>query len=274
MSDFFASDDVRLALLAGIVVASVAAAVGYFVVLRALSFAGHAVADVGLSGGAGALLAGLDPLVGLVVFSVAAALAVGALGARARERDVATGLVLATALGVGALFLHVQTRNANAQTALLFGSIFETDRGVLVDLSIAGACAAIALAAGFRPLLYASVSRDGARIAGVPTATLGYAFLVVMATAVAETSRVVGVLIATALLVGPPATAMALVRRPLAAVALAMAIGSCEIVLAIALAYASFGWSAAHRGWPVSFFVTILALGGLAAAKLVRRRAT
>ncbi len=261
MNAFFASDDVRLALLAGVLVASLCAAVGYFVVLRSLSFAGHAVADVGLAGGAGALVAGI---------SVAAALAVGALGERARERDVATGLVLATALGLGALFLHVQTHNANAQAALLFGSIFDTDRGEVVRLSAATAGAAVALIAGFRPLLFASVAPEGARVAGVPGRALGFAFLTVMAVAVAETARVVGVLIATALLVGPAATAMTLVRRPLATVTLAIAIGALEIGVAVAFAYASFGWSAAHRGWPVSFFVTVFALAALGGAKLLR----
>ncbi len=270
MNAFFASDDVRLALLAGVLVASLCAAVGYFVVLRSLSFAGHAVADVGLAGGAGALVAGIDPLAGLVVFSVAAALAVGALGERARERDVATGLVLATALGLGALFLHVQTHNANAQAALLFGSIFDTDRGEVVRLSAATAGAAVALIAGFRPLLFASVAPEGARVAGVPGRALGFAFLTVMAVAVAETARVVGVLIATALLVGPAATAMTLIRRPLATVTLAIAIGALEIGVAVAFAYASFGWSAAHRGWPVSFFLTVFALAALGGAKLLR----
>ena len=272
MSAFFASPNVQTALLASAIVAALSAAIGYFVVLRGLSFAGHAVTDIGLTGGAGALLAGFDPLLGLIVFSVGAALAVGALGERARERDLATGLVLAFALGIGALFLHIQTKYANAQNALLFGSIFAIDPAVLGVVAIVGLLALAALAIMFRPLLFASVSPDAARTAGVAVRGLGFAFLTVMAVAVAETAQIVGVLVSTALLVGPAATAIAIVRDPIRGIAVAIAIGVAEAWLAIALAYASYGWSQGGRSWPVSFFVAALALGAFVASRAVRER--
>ncbi len=272
-SAFFASPNVQAALAASAIVAALSAAVGYFVVLRGLSFAGHAITDVGLTGGAGALLAGIDPLVGLIAFSVGAALAVGFLGDRARERDVATGIVLAFALGVGALFLHVQTRYANAQSALLFGSVFDTDPGLLRVVALVGAPVLAALAIAYRPLLFASVAPEVARASGVAVRSLGFAFLAVMAVAVAETAQIVGVLIATALLVGPAATAMALVRDPLRGIALAMLLAVGECWLAIALAYASFGWGRGAHGWPVSFFVAVLALAAYLGARLYRERA-
>src|SRR5260370_42414955 len=87
--DMFSNDQVTNALVAGAVVAAVSAVLGYFVVLRGLSFIGHAVTDIGFTGGAGAALLGLNVLWGLGAFSVAAALGVGALGNRAREPDVA-----------------------------------------------------------------------------------------------------------------------------------------------------------------------------------------
>lgn len=272
MTAFFASPNVQTALLASAIVAALSAAIGYFVVLRGLSFAGHAVTDIGLTGGAGALLAGFDPLVGLMVFSVGAALAVGALGDRARERDLATGLVLAFALGIGALFLHIQTKYANAQSTLLFGSIFEIDPAVLGIVALVGIVALAALAIVFRPLLFASVAPEAARTAGVAVRALGFAFLAIMAVAVAETAQIVGVLVSTALLVGPAATAIAFVRDPIRGIAVAIAIGIAEAWLAIALAYASYGWSHGGRSWPVSFFVAALALGAFVASRAIRER--
>jgi zinc/manganese transport system permease protein len=257
---FFASPSVQSALLASAIVAALSAAIGYFVVLRGLSFAGHAVTDIGLTGGAGALLLGLDPLVGLIAFSVGAAGAVGAFGERARERDLSTGLVLSLALGVGALFLHLQTRFANAQSALLFGSVFETDPALLHVVAALAALALVALVVIYRPLLFASVAPEAALTAGIPVRTLGFVFLLVMAVAVAETAQIVGVLIGTALLVGPAASAIALARDPVRGIVLAMALGIAEAWTAIALAYASYGWSAGAHSWPVSFFVAVLAL--------------
>ena len=273
MNEFFASPNVDAALVASAVVAALSAAIGYFVVLRGLAFAGHAVTDIGLTGGAGALLLGQSPLLGLLAFSIGAAAAVGALGERARERDLATGLVLALALGIGALFLHLQTRVANAQGSLLFGSVFDTDAALLRVVVIVGALALAALLAIYRPLLFASIAPEAATTAGVAVRTLGYAFLLLMAVAVAETAQVVGVLISTALLVGPAATAMTLVRDPLRGIAWAVSLAIAEAWLAIALAYASFGWTHGAHSWPVSFFVSTLALAAYIAARVVRRAA-
>jgi len=270
VSEFFTSPNVQIALVASGVVAALSAAIGYFVVVRGLSFAGHALTDVGLTGAAGALLVGIAPLWGLIAFSLAAALAIGALGERVRERDLATGLVLAVALGIGALFLHVQTHATNAQSVLLFGSVFETDGGTLRAVAVIGSLALVALGALFRPLLFASVAQESARGVGVPVRTIGFAFLSILALAVAETAQVVGVLIATALLIGPPATALALVRRPLLGIALAIVLGIGEAWLSIGLAYASFGWSPGRQGWPVSFFVAAFALGMLLVARTLR----
>ncbi len=274
MSDFFASPNVQMALVAGGVVGALSAAIGYFVVLRGLSFAGHALTDIGLTGAAGALLVGIAPLWGLIAFSLGAALAIGALGERARERDLGTGLVLAVALGIGALFLHLQTHAANTQNVLLFGSIFETDGGTLRTVAIIGTVALVALGALFRPLLFASISEGAARGVGVPVRLIGFAFLSIVALAVAETAKIVGVLIATALLIGPPATALAFVRRPLMGIAFAIALGIAEAWLSIGLAYASFGWSSGRQGWPVSFFVAALALGALLLTRTLRTSRT
>jgi zinc/manganese transport system permease protein len=92
-----------------------------------------------------------------------------------------------------------------------------------------------------------------------------------MAVAVAETAQIVGVLISTALLIGPAATAIALVRDPLRAIAFAMSLAVAEVWIAIALAYASYGWTRGAASWPVSFFVAAIALFAYLAARAYRR---
>ena len=136
--------------------------------------------------------------------------------------------------------------------------------------SLSWALALAALAILYRPLLFASVAPEAARVAGVPVRALGYAFLTIVAVAVAEAAQVVGVLIATALLVGPAATAIALVRDPLRGIACASVIAIAEAWAGIALAYASFGWSHGAHSWPVSFFVATIALVAYLAARAAR----
>ena len=268
--DMFGNDQVTGALLAGTVVAAVSAVLGYFVVLRGLSFIGHAVTDIGFTGGAGASLLGLNALWGLITFCVAAALGAGALGTRARERDVATGVILALALGIGAMFLYIDTRYVSAPFTLFFGSIFEVDTGTTRAMVLIGLACSGVLAVLYRPLLYSSLAPETAEARGVPVRAVSAVFLVCMAVAVAEAAQVVGVLLSTALLIGPAATATYLVARPGLGIALAAAIGVLETWLGIDLSYVSYNWPPGSKGWPVSFFITSLVLLCYLLARLLR----
>lgn len=260
-------ESVRNALLVGLIVSALSGALGYFAVLRRLAFVGHAVTDFGFSGGAGAVLIGVSAIWGFLLFSILGALGVDRLSLHARERDVATGMVLSLALGVGALFLYFSTRFVSEPATLLFGSIFEVDPAVIaLILWIAFACFA-GLAVLYRPLTFATFVPDVAAARGVPVRLLGTAYMILMAIGVAESAQVVGILLSTALLIGPAAAATYLARRPLLVLSLAMAIAVGETILGIVLAYVSYTWPPGGKGWPVSFFVTILALAAYLAAR-------
>jgi len=273
--DMFQNDAVVNALIAGTIVAVVTAVLGFFVVLRGLSFAGHAITDIGFTGGSAAALLGIPALWGLLAFCTLAALGIALLGERARERDVATGVILALAFGLGALFIYAGSRlavgshNVNTTFTLLFGSIFDADPAIIPVMVAIGLACLAALAALYRPLMFASVSPETAAARGVPVRLIGVLFLVVMALAVAETAQVVGVLLSTALLIGPAATATYLTARTGLAIALAVILGVVETWVGITLAYDSYTWGGG-TGWPVSAFITLLALGAYLLARALR----
>src|ERR1700751_6496442 len=125
---FFASPQVPHASTSGAVVAIVPAVTGVFTVMRGQSFGGHALGDVSAAGGSGALLAGLNPLVGFVGLGIAGAGVMDMIGVRrGRGRDLANGVVLGAALGLSALFLYLEASagtTTGAPAQILFGSIF------------------------------------------------------------------------------------------------------------------------------------------------------
>jgi zinc/manganese transport system permease protein len=251
----------RNAFAAGTIVALVAGIVGYFVVLRGLSFAGHALSHIGFAGATGAVVIGLNPVVGLLAFTLASALGMGALGKRIYGRDVAIGIVLAWVLGLGVLFLSLYRGYATEAYALLFGQILGISaRDVLVTL-IAGAISLVALAVLYRPLLFASLEEEVAEARGVPVRFLSVAFLALLALAVSEAVQVVGVLLIFALLVTPAAIAQQLTARPPRA------------LLISALLALAFTWGgltiAFYAPYPVSFFITSLAFGTYLAVRLL-----
>src|SRR6201986_4727923 len=124
-------DFMRNAFAAAGIVALVAGPVGYFLVLRGQTFAGHALSHVGFTGATGAVLIGIAPIWGLVLLTVACGIGMGLLGEKLANRDVAIGIVLALALGFGLLFLHFYTAFATQATSLLFGNVLAVDHATI-----------------------------------------------------------------------------------------------------------------------------------------------
>lgn len=243
------------ALVVGTLVAILAGAVGYFIVLRGQSFAAHMLSQVGFPGAAAAVLLHVSPVIGLLVFCISSALGLNAVGGRVgagrRVESAAVGSILAFALGLGLLFFRLFAGSAQAIYAFLFGTILGiTDRDVLVALVTAALCL---LALGFlcRPLIFASVDADVAEAQGVPVRLLSTAFLVLVAVAVAESVQVVGTLLIFALLVAPAASAQRLTARPYSGLALSVALSLLFTWAGLSVAYFS--------GYPVGFFITTFA---------------
>jgi zinc/manganese transport system permease protein len=248
------------AYLAGAIVAIVAGVVGYFVVLRGLSFAGHALSHIGFAGATGAVVLSVNPIFGLLAFTIGSAVGMGILGKRIHGRDVAIGIVLAWTLGLGVLFLSLYTGYATEAYALLFGEILGISLGDVLVTLVAGVITLVAIGILYRPLLFASFDDEVAEARGVPVRFLAIAFMVILALAVSEAVQVVGVLLIFALLVTPAAIAERLTARPGRAIAIAVGLALTFTWAGLFIAY--------YLPYPVSFFITTLAFGSYVLVRL------
>ena len=238
------------AFLAGALVSVVAGVIGFFVVLRGASFATHALAQVGFAGAAGAVLIGIEPVWGLLAFSLLGAAGMGILSARGSARDAITALVMTAALGTGALFLVLNRTYATDAFTLLFGTIVGISRSQVAATALLAILSLASVALMYRPLLFASVNSEAARARGVPLGLLNIVFLACVALAVTTTIPTVGTLLIFALMVAPPAAATLLTDRPWHAVGLGIALNLFCCWSGIALAYFS--------GLPVGFLIASL----------------
>jgi zinc/manganese transport system permease protein len=243
------------ALLAGTIVAVVAGAIGWFMVLRRQTFAGHTLAVVGFPGAAGAALIGVSAQFGYFGFCLVAALVIAAVprsrsGASGEESAV-IGTTQAFALACGFLFVTLYAGNLSGLDSLLFGDFLGITTRQIVVLAVAGGGALVVLAAIARPLLFASVDPEVAQSRGVPVRALSVLFLVLLGAAAAETSQITGSLLVFALLVLPPATSQVLCARPAASLALAVVLGLAVTWLGLAISYFS--------PYPVGFWITSVA---------------
>jgi zinc/manganese transport system permease protein len=243
-------DFMRTAFVASGMAAVLAGIVGFFLVLRGQTFAGHALSHVGFTGATGAVLFGLSPLAGLVGFTLVAGIGMGLFGEKLATRDVAVGMMLSLALGLGLLFLHFYTAAATQAAALLFGNVLGVDSSALLTLAVLAIVSLVALAIIIRPLIFASLESELAEARGVPVRFVSVAFLAIVAIAVAECAQIVGVLLVFTLMVGPAAAAQNFSRRLIGGVWLAAALALAEAWGGLTLAY--------YTDWPTSFWITAL----------------
>jgi zinc/manganese transport system permease protein len=245
------------AYLAGTLVALVAGFMGYFMVLRSQSFAGHSLANVGFAGATGAVLFGIPPIVGLFLAGVLAAVGIQALNltaGRSRQSDVAVGAVFNASLALGFLFIFLATAEYAANVYnVLFGNVLginDSDVGLIVWSTLVLVVVVVLIA---RPLFFASLDPDVAAARGVPVRALGFGYLVLLALVVAVAVQVVGVLLIFALLVTPAAIAQNVTTRPALAVAISVALALIFTWVGLAVGY--------FTPYPVGFFITTFAFG-------------
>jgi zinc/manganese transport system permease protein len=231
------------------IVAVVAGLVGFFVVLRGAAFVAHAVPNGSFAGAAGAGLIGVNVLLGLGTFSLLGALGIGWLGRRDRQ-DVVTALTLVLMLGLGALFLSFSVEYAPAAYSLLFGEILGVANNQLLPTALLGLAAAAAIAVLYRPLMLSTILAEVGEARGIASGRVELAFLSCVALATTMSVPVVGTTLIFSLMIGAPAAARSLVKRPGFALALSVAIALATVWLSIVFAY--------DMNLPVGFFVGVL----------------
>jgi zinc/manganese transport system permease protein len=232
------------------IVAVVAGAVGFFVVLRGSAFVADALPTGAFAGAAGASLIGVNTLIGLGVFSLLGALGIGWLGRRGRH-DVAVALSLVAMLGLGALFLSFTTEYGPEIESLLFGEVLGISVNEIVPVAALGAVCVLAILVLFRPLILSSVMPELGEARGVRAYRIETCFLVVLALATSMALPVVGALLIFSLMIGPPAAARSLTSRPLLAMGLSVVLALVTVWVAIAVSY--------QTNWPIGFFVGTIA---------------
>jgi zinc/manganese transport system permease protein len=246
------------ALRAGTLVALVAGLIGWFMVLRRQSFAGHTLAVVSFPGATAAILLGVSASYGYFAFAIGAAIVFAVVapagGKRSRSEESAiVGTVQAFALAAGFLFISLSHRNITGAQSILFGSFLGITTAQVAALAASTALVLVILGLIARPLLFASFDPDVATARGVPVRLLSVVFLLLLGVAAAEASQITGALLIFALLVLPAATAERLTSRPGLSVLVTVVIALVVTWLSLALSY--------YNNYPIGFHITSLAFG-------------
>ncbi|WP_394938724.1 metal ABC transporter permease [Psychromicrobium sp. YIM B11713] len=254
----------RDSILAGAVLGVVGGLIGTFVMMRDLAFAVHGIAELSFAGASFALLIGADVIGGSLVGSVVAAVLLGLMGVRARDRNSIIGVLMPFGLGLGILFLSLYQGRAANKFGLLTGQIVSVDSTQLTALVGTAIVVIIALLVLWRPLTFASIDPDIAQARGVPVRGLSIVFMVLLGISVALSIQIVGALLVLALLITPAAAAMQVAASPRLVVLLSVLFAVVSTVGGILLA---LGGSI-----PISPYVTTLSFVIYLVCRLIGRR--
>lgn len=248
---------------AGTIVALVAGIVGYFVILRRSSFAAHSLAHIGFAGAAGAVLFGVNPVFGLLLFTTVGGSTMAALSPKTALRDANIGIVLAFLLGIGVLFISLYTGYATAAYSILFGEILGISASDVTLTLSASLIILTTVAIVYRPLLFSSLDEDVAEAKGLPTFYLGIVFMLLVAVATSIAVQVVGVLLIFSLMVTPAAIAQQLAKTPRKAIIVSIVVALGSTWLGLIIAY--------FTPYPVSFYITSIVFTTYIVVRLVKQ---
>jgi len=255
MSDYISTTLLLLpfvgsALVAAAVLGVLAGVLGPLIVTRNMAFSVHGTSELALTGGAAALLVGINVGYGSLVGAVVAAVILGLLTRKVSEHDSVIGAVLAFGLGIGVLLLSFYEGNSANKFGLLIGQIASVDTGSLVLLVSAAVVVLVVLSLIYRPLLFASVDAEVAAARGVPLRVLSPVFAVLVGVATALGVQTVGSLLVLSLMITPAAAASRVTASPLVATVLSIVFAELAVLGGIVLSLVP--------GKPVSAFVTAI----------------
>ncbi|HEX5204833.1 MAG TPA: metal ABC transporter permease [Actinoplanes sp.] len=255
---------VHNSIIAGVVLGLVGGLISTFVMMRDLPFAVHSISELSFAGASAALLLGIDVVAGSLAGSLLAALVIGALGSRARDRNSIIGVLMPFGLGLGVLCLSLYKGRSANKFGLLTGQIVAVDTPRLSWLMATSTIVLIGLAIIWRPLTFASTDPEVAAARGVPVGALSAVFMILLGLGVAMSVQIVGALLVLSIICTPAAAAMRVTASPRLVTLLSVLFAVSSVVGGILLSLGS--------SIPISPYVTTISFAVYLACRLIGSR--
>ncbi len=227
MTEFLSYGFLQRALLTGVLLGVTGAFLGFFVVLRRMSFVGVGLSHAALGGVAVGVVLGLAPLPTATVFAIGVAWIIGWLGGRGEiSEDTAIGVFFPTSMALGVVLISLSPSYRQDLMGYLFGNILSVGPDEVLPIVGLSLAALALLSFFFKELLFLGVDEEAARASGIPTTRMRFLLLTVLAVTIVASVRLVGIVLVSAFLVIPAATGQAVARslRSMLAVAVASAV--------------------------------------------------
>jgi zinc transport system permease protein len=238
MIDALSLGFMQRALLAGLLVSLLCGFFSLFVVLKRLSFIGVGISHSAFGGVALGYLVGISPTVSAILFSAAVALLIGFINRRGKlHEDTAIGIFFALTMALGIFFIGLSKQYNVDLFGYLFGNILAVTRGDVILVCAAVPVILLLLGSVFKELLFLSFDEEVASVSGIAVGPVYYLFLLLMAVTIILAIKVVGIILVSALLVLPAATARQLTANYRILAALSVVLAAFSTISGLFLSY-------------------------------------
>lgn len=238
MIEIFELEFMRNAFIAGLMLSPVLAVVSFFVVLRRFSFIGVGVAHSAFGGVALGSLIGCSPTFVAIIFAVIVANAICYVEKKSNlSADTAIGVFFALAMALGVIFIGMSDEYNVDLFGYLFGNILAITNQDLIIIAVSGSLALILIFLFFKELLFSAFDREVAFVSGMPVAFLDHFLLTILALSVVVSMKIIGLVLASALLVIPGAAASQITRHYVPMIAVSIAIAFISTVGGLFISY-------------------------------------
>jgi zinc transport system permease protein len=264
MIDLLSYGFMQRALVAGVLAGVLCGVLGFFVVLRRLSFIGVGISHSAFGGIAIGVVLGVEPLIAAAVFATLVAWAIGWLSRAGRlHEDASIGILFSSTMALGVALISLSRSYQVDLFGYLFGNILSVSLGDLWLLAAIALFALTGIGLLFKELLFVAFDEEVARASGLPVTALSFLLLTCLALAVVASIRVVGIILVEALLVIPAAIGYQLAQGYRAMLCISVL---SAVLSAVAGLFISYFFNVA-AGATIVLVLTLVFFGAVAVAR-------
>ncbi|WP_285718778.1 metal ABC transporter permease [Pelosinus sp. IPA-1] len=208
MMEFFQYDFIQRALLAGLITGIVCPLIGSFVVVRRQSLIGDGLGHIAFAGVTGGYMVGLYPVVGALIMTIAGAVGIELVRRRHMEfADMGLAIFFYAGAAMAIIFSTMTRMPSSGLLSFLFGSIITVSLVDVITIACSGTLVLAIVYFLFDKLVLMALDEDIAKVAGINTGMINMLFSILTALVVVVGMTIVGILLVSALMIIPVATA-------------------------------------------------------------------
>jgi zinc transport system permease protein len=238
MIDIFSSVFMQKALLVGIVVSLISGFVSAFVVLRKMSFIGAGISHAAFGGVAIGFFTGINPTVMAVIYSVAVALGIEFVTRKGRvSSDASIGIFFASSMALGIVLISLSREYTVDLFGYLFGNILAITKGEVLLSILVGALVIGSIVLFLKEIFITTYNEEIARVSGISVRAVNILFLLLLSVSIVISMKIVGIILISALLVIPGATAQLFAKNLYFMIGVSCGVAVISTILGLVLSY-------------------------------------